>query len=83
MQEAFCYFIGILVALWVTLLVAFPDQLVPDSSGRKKKKFSGRHWGGYVDSPKMEDNDQGEGVEVGVPAKKLQYIVGGSTYAGR
>lgn len=83
MQEAFCYFIGIMVAGWVTLLVAFPDHLIPELGG-KKKKFSGRHWGAYQDSKKVtpEEEAQEEGIEVGVPAKRIRHVVGSQTYAG-
>jgi hypothetical protein len=82
MQETFCYFVGILVAIWVTLLVAFPERLVPELGGRKKK-FKGRHWGSYGDAPQRaeEDKEDEECIEVGVPAKKLIYTVGSGTYA--
>jgi hypothetical protein len=83
MQEAFCYFVGLLVALWVTAIVAFPDYLMPQLGG-KRKKFSGRHWGAYEDSPELKSTevDPKECIEVGIPAKKMKYVVGGSTYAG-
>ncbi len=83
MQETFCYFIGILVALWVTALVAFPEQLIPELGG-KKKRFNGRHWGSYEDTPQtdIDEEDPEQSIEVGLPAKKVRYVVGSSTYAG-
>ncbi len=82
MPEALCYFIGIAVALWVTLLIAFPDHLAPEMGGRKKK-FTGRHWGTYNGVHQKEADEEAEdGIEVGVPAKKIRHVVGSSTYAG-
>ena len=80
MQEVFCYYIGILVAVGVTLMIAFPDFLTPPVE-KKKKRFTGRHWGGYHDSKSIEHIDKNEGVEVGRPAKPLRYTAGGTTYA--
>lgn len=83
MQELACYFIGILVAAWATMLIAFPDYLQPELGGRKKKKFTARHWGAYVDCQKSENEQESEEcIEVGVPAKKIRHVVGSSTYAG-
>lgn len=83
MPEALCYFIGIAVALWVTLMIAFPDHLVPELGG-KKKKFTGRHWGTYNGVHQKEDSEiaDEEGIEVGTPAKKVRHVVGSQTYAG-
>lgn len=82
MQEFFSYFVGILIAVWVTMLVAFPDYLIPQLGG-KKKRFSGRHWGAYQDSPEMnpKEVDPKESIEVSTPARKLTYTVGSQTYA--
>lgn len=79
MPLALCYFIGIAVALWVTLMIAFPEHLAPEFGGRKKK-FTGRHWGTY--NGVHQNPEEEDGIEVGIPAKKIRHVVGSSTYAG-
>jgi len=80
MQEVFCYVVGILVAAWVTIMIAFPDRLQPELGKTKKKKFTARHWGSYTDA--VSEDEEEEGIEVGVPAKRIRHVVGSSTYAG-
>ncbi len=72
---------GFLVAVGVTVMIAFPDFMVPEEK-RKKLKFSGRHWGAYQDAKASDDADEEHYMEVGIPAKKIRHVVGSSTYAG-
>ncbi|MBX9720245.1 MAG: hypothetical protein K2X81_02525 [Candidatus Obscuribacterales bacterium] len=83
MSELFCYFIGILVAGWTTALIAFPEHVVPELGG-KKKRFTARHWGTYQHQHRSQDDSDEAGIEVGIPAKKIRHVVGSQTYsAGR
>ena len=82
MQEIFCYVVGIAVAGWVTLMIAFPDRLQPELGKSRKKKFTARHWGSYTGTSAEEEEEEEEGIEVGVPAKRIRHVVGSSTYAG-
>ncbi|MBX9689505.1 MAG: hypothetical protein K2X27_22535 [Candidatus Obscuribacterales bacterium] len=84
MSELFCYFIGILVALYAVLLIAFPDRLLPEMAARKKR-FTARHWGNYESNagePSDSKSDNEESIEVGSPGRKIRHVVGSSTYAG-
>ena len=82
MQECFGYFIGVLVVLGATLMLAFPEHLIPELKGRKKR-FTARHWGAYHDSKDMpaEATDE-DGIDAFEPAKKIRHVVGSQTYAG-
>ncbi len=83
MQESFCYFVGILLAGLALLLIAFPDRMIPEPKEGRKKKFTARHWGNYDGMQKdAASSEEEEGVEVGIPAKKIRHVVGSSTYAG-
>lgn len=82
MPEFACYFVGILIALWATVLIAFPELLTPQLA-EKKLRFKARHWGSYLgDAQTGSGDDEEEAVEVGVPARKVKHVVGSRTYSG-
>lgn len=84
MLDGFCYFVGIMFALAATILVAFPDFLVPDAKARKKR-IGIRQWGIYHGSAAPEEEGEEElGIEVKIPARKEKAMYGSATYqAGR
>lgn len=81
MPESICYLVGILIALWATALIAFPDFLTPQFK-EKKLKFKARHWGSYELQGDSESEENEGSVEVGVPSRKIHNVTGSRTYAG-
>lgn len=75
-----CLLVGVLVALWATLLIACPDRLIPNFK-QKKKKFHGFHWGAYDGAPPDVAQEEDGGVEVHDPHRKGPHVVGSRTYA--
>lgn len=83
MLDGFCYFVGILFALGATVLIAFPDFLVPDAKAQKKR-IGIRQWGTYHGSASVLEDDEEHGIEVKIPARKEKAMYGSATYqAGR
>lgn len=83
MLDGFCYFVGILLAIAATAVIAFPDFMMPDTKARKKR-VGVRQWGVYHGSEPLKEGEEDQGVEVKIPARKERSMYGSATYqAGR
>lgn len=80
MPEFLSYGVGMLVGLGAIAMIAFPNRMMPEFE-QKKKRFNAKHWGAYEDS--HEEVDENQVVEVGVPSRKVHYVVGSHAYGGR
>lgn len=78
-MDNFCYVVGILLAISATIVVAFPDNLIP-GIGPKKKRVGARQWGRYHSSKTVDESEEPT-IEVNTPARKLKEIAGSQTYA--
>jgi hypothetical protein len=70
--------VGIFIAVAVLLVIAFPEQLLPAFS-KKKKRIGITHWGFYNGSEDCKPEETML-VEAALPGKQ-RYVVGSSMYA--
>lgn len=78
-MEGICHVAGLLLALCATLVVAFPDNLIP-GVGPRKKRVGARQWGRYHSTPAEVDGEEAS-IEVRTPARKVREVAGSQTYA--
>jgi hypothetical protein len=71
-------FVSALVALFLLLAIAFPNLIVPQIKG-KKKKVGSAYWGVY-EGTALSDTGEGR-VEIPTPTRKIHITAGSGMYA--
>jgi len=74
--------VGLVIATFILILIAFPDRILPIAEP-KKKKVGSTYWGAYEGQPTEDSPNEGR-IEVQTPAPKEKVISGSHLYnAGR
>lgn len=71
--------VGLIIAIVLLLIIAFPERLLPDD-GQRRKRIGATYWGFYAGSP-ISEADAEETIESVTIIKKDGVIAGSTSYA--